>query len=188
MLGVEFVGPEAWISAGELAENMNGCQDFNSSGTFNTVSCGLGSGDWVHVLAVGAGGGGPFRPYQPSTGGSGGEVCSQFYKFNSNSNVSVTIGSGGTPYPNPTVACSHNANNGGCTKFGNVCAQGGNGSSATPRGKNGGFGCQTSGCATKAATISLGGFGRGGGGGTAVCGGGAGENGTGGNGFVRVMW
>ncbi len=183
---ISLNGEEISAGGGGLSA-LRGCTEFNASSTFNTSTCGLTSGEWIHVLAVGAGGGGNRRFTGNAGAGGGGAVCSQYYKLTSNSNVSVTIGAGGTGGFTAPTNCNCTGRRGGCTRFGNVCAQGGCGSLGG--GKNGAPGYGQSGCGHRGAVGGAFGFGYGGGqGNNANSGGGGNSNGTGATGFVRVTW
>jgi hypothetical protein len=114
------------LSAAEVAQNYDALKVRYTSYT-NTFTplCGGGSGK-VEVLCV-AGGGGGQNYYYGGGGGAGGLLYNSAFSINSNSQVSVTVGAGGTG----------GSSNGGNTTFSTLNSIGG-GTGATSGGSGGG--------------------------------------------------
>jgi hypothetical protein len=114
------------LSAAEVVQNYDALKVRYTSYT-NTFTplCGGGSGK-VEVLCV-AGGGGGQNYYYGGGGGAGGLLYNSAFSINSNSQVSVTVGAGGTG----------GSSNGGNTTFSTLNSIGG-GTGATSGGSGGG--------------------------------------------------
>jgi hypothetical protein len=166
-------------------------QEFNSSGTFTPSQALIDAGGYIEVFLV-AGGGGRDTAYFNS--GAGGEVLIKKMYLTSTSNVSVTIGSGGTEGNQGGNSAFNGSSAGGV----NIAARGGGETSYSYRqiaslGAGFGVGGQIN------ASAGSGSFGYGAGGGRFNGGGvyqpkansGQGASSdisTGGSGYCLVMW